>query len=588
MSSAVVVALAVAVAVCFAPAWLLARARGDRVQDRLVGPHDMRPEVVRNASIGHALRMAAFVSWLAFGARGDPWPVVVGAISFAAGVRFVHYWREPLLAFVDEASRTDRSITPHAFIEAHHGGDARVRRLAAGLTLCGLSGLLLVEALAVVAFLAPLSGGLSAAAAVAVVLVTVAALPTLLNGHWLAMHSSQLLLGIAYFGLFGATAAFLYMHVSGLAPLPPHGVVAVAGVASLGAILLVRRRSRYVDNPAHSAAPNLVHGRRSMAVRLLGRFAKVLNVCISVFLVLIVVLVSMALYGAGVHDAARKLVTVIRTPTSLPIAAFVALCVFPLCHPLVDVANWQALAALHRRSVEPARGATLLRGVFGVYALEAAFAWLWMWMLGAIALFAVPVPATSDAVRAIVTGMVSADHAVTVAAQALLIVAAFAIVLSSMSAMLSALAWTIPCGLPSFATVPARASVKVSGRRRTRAAAGALVLAAAVAVAMASGLGDLRFGDRFIAWALAAGSLQLALAPLVAVTLVDRRRGIACRVGGGWALAILVGGASAALTVVGIHLATGSEAWLWAAAPACLAAAGIVLLCARFASARAV
>ena len=69
----------------------------------------------------------------------------------------------------------------------------------------------------------------------------------MLSGNSGVMHCAQLQLGMAYLGLFGSTALLLYLHVSALTPLPPHGTLAVVFVAAWCAVILWYRRSKYVD-----------------------------------------------------------------------------------------------------------------------------------------------------------------------------------------------------------------------------------------------------------------------------------------------------------------------------------------------------
>ena len=52
----------------------------------------------------------------------------------------------------------------------------------------------------------------------------------------------------------------------------------------------------------------------------------------------------------------------------------------------------------------------------------------------------------------------------------------------------------------------------------------------------------------------------------------------------GWALAILAIGAASGVAAVAVYVATGTEAWLWAAAPACLGSGFVVFAIACVAS----
>lgn len=526
MSLAILLVPALALAVGLVPVWLL------RGPDRDRGA---RSEVVRNASIACALRMAALGPLFVWGAGGDLWPALVAAASLALGIVLLYRLRLPLLVFLHGALARDRSITVHAFIARQHGNDARVRRLAAGLTLCALVGLLVGEALGLAAFLAPLVPAVPAALA----LLLLALLPAIVAGHSGVMHSAQLQLGLAYFGLFGAAAALLYLHLELRTPLPPHGALAIALAAVTAAVMLVYRRSKYVDT-----AP--IAGGRALS-RALSRCSKILNPCVSLLGVLTIVLALMALYAAPPGASA------LPAQTRVPAVGLLALGLLPLLYPLVDVGLWQNLAAvaadLGARELAPGRRAAALRAVFRMGAAETALAWLLLYLLGAIAVTALGAPD----VQASVAALVAADDAVNGVALALLLVCALALAASTMSALVSAALCTLRCDLAPAALTPAKAGT-------------GLGLAAAAAFVVAAGPLALGFGsDAFLAWMFAFTCAQLAAAPLALGPLLG-----AGRVRPGWALAVLGGGVASGVGAIAAYFVSGLETWLWAAIPACL------------------
>jgi hypothetical protein len=532
MSFALLLVPLLALGVAAAPVWLLRRA----------GARPTRPEVVRNTSIAYALRMAALGPLFLWGAGGDLWPAILAAASLALGILLVHRLRLPLLVFLHGALARDRSITVHAFIARQHGGDPRVRRLGAGLTLCALVGLLVGEALGLAAFLAPLAPAAPAAVALlALGALAAAVLPAIVAGHSGALHSAQLQLGLAYFGLFGAAAVLLYLHLETRTALPPHGALAIALFALGAAALLVYRRSKYVDTEPIAGG------------RALSRFAKILNPCVSLLVVLTIVLALMALYAAAPGAIA------LPTQTRLPAVALLALCLLPLCYPLVDVALWRNLAAvaadLGARELAPGRRAAALRGVFRMGAAESALAWLFLCLLGAIAVTALGAPD----VPASVAALAAADDAVSGVALALLLVCALAVAASTMSVLVSAALCTLRYDLAPAAVTPVKAGI-------------GLVLAAGAAFVLAAGPLAIGFGsDAFLAWMFAFVCAQLAATPLVAGPLVG-----AGRVPPGWALAVLAVGAASGVAAVVAYVVTGTQTWLWAAVPACLGS-GLVL-----------
>jgi hypothetical protein len=596
MSFVTFLSLVLALGICFIPVWLLRRPDRRRAQDYFVSSQYTRPEVVRNSSIAYALRMAAFGPLFAWGASGDFWPAIIGSAFFGLGVYLIYILRQPLLEFLDDALSRDRSITVHEFIARQHGNDPRVRLLAASLTLFALLGLLVGEALGMAAFLKPMLPGSAAAVYLFVFgALLLMVLHAILSGHSGVMHSAQLQLGMLYLGLFGSTALLLYLHVSALTPMPPHGTFAIVLVAVCCAIMLYYRRSRYVDtDPIRRATSNADPGRASSGARLLTRFEKIFNACLSVLVVLIIVVALMELYAAGLPAIVRDSAAALQTGTRVPGVGLIALCLLPLFYPLVDVTNWQRLAAARKdmssSGVEPGRQSAVLRGVFRIYAVESSLVWLFMCMLGAIAVIAIETPGGANVLQLFVAQLISEDNEVTVVALPLLLICVFAVALSTMSALFSASLCTIRYDIlaalwPELAPGQGQASKEATATRRTLVAGGGLGLAFAAAFCVADASLQISFtSSTFLALLFAFCCAQLSFAPLVLGPIVGRTRGGFGTVSPGWALVILGFGAASGVAAVTVYLATGTEAWLWAAVPACLGSGLALFAIARAAS----
>jgi len=600
--------LALALGIAFVPVWLLRDPGGGRAQDVFVASQPTRPEVVRNASIAYGLRMAAFGPLFAWGASGDLLPALIAAAAAGLGIWLIDLLRRPLVEFLDDALGRDGSVTVHAFIARQHGGDPRVRVLAASLTLFALYGLLVGEALALAAFLKPMLPG-AAPAVYALVLGAPlwTVLPALLAGRSGVMHSAQLQLGLLYLGLFGTAALLLYLHLSALTPMPPHGTLAVVLVAVCGVILLVYRRSKYVDTERlRAVAPAAVPGAEpvlapdaspvlasdaepaaaaiadpifeSALARLLSRTAKILNPSVSVLLVLAVAVAALDLHAAGLPRVVDDAAAALQAGTRVPGVGLVALFLLPLLYPLVDSANWQGLAALRREAGggEPGGDSARLRGVFRMAAVESVLAWLLICMLGAIAVGALETPGGVDAVQTVVAQLASADDEITRIALALLLICVSAVVLSTMSTLCSASLCTfrydvLPALRPELAARPGQPAQEESAARLTLLAGGGLGLAVAVGFCVADAFFRISLAsDTFLAALLAVGCAQLALVPLVLGPIVGRRLGGRGVVSAGGALAVIGIGAASGVAAVVAHLATGAGEWLWAAVPICL------------------
>ncbi len=90
----------------------------------------------------------------------------------------------------------------------------------------------------------------------------------------------------------------------------------------------------------------------------------------------------------------------------------------------------------------------------------------------------------------------------------------------------------------------------------------------------------------FLALLFAFSCAQLSFVPLILGPLLGRTSEGFATVSSAWALVILACGAAAGLIAVAIYLATGSEPWLWAAVPACLASGLLLFALARLWPAR--
>src|SRR5687768_7004082 len=565
--------LLLALGICFVPVWLLRHANRGGAQAYFVSSHATRPEVVRNASIAYALRMAAFGPLLAWGASGELVPALIGSASFGLGVYSIYVLREPLVEFVDEALRRNRSITVHEFISQQHGNDRRVRRLAASLTLFALLGLLVAEALAVAAVLdAALPAGSRMAYPLVLATILLAALNATGSGHSGVMHSAQLQLGMLYLGLFGSTALLLYLHLSALMSLPPQGTMAILFVGVFCALTLFYRRSKYVDTARIESAGT------SRGARVLGRFGKILNIVISIAVVLVIVLAVMELLTARPSTLARDTAAALHG-ARVPYIGLVALCAASLLYPLVDVTNWQRLAALRKDAsagdAGPSRQAAALRSVFRIYAAESALVSVFICTLGAIAVIAIDPTGGADGLHSVVRRLVVDGNEVTVLLLPLLLLLVFMLALSTMSALFSASLCTLGYDVLESAMKP-------KGRRVTRLAAGGLTAAVAGALWGAETFLRISFASSaFLALLFAFCCAQLTFAPLVLGPVIGRRLGFSGTVSAGWALVILGVGAAGSAAAIIVYFVTGMEAWLWAAVPACLGPGIVMFVIAR-------
>jgi hypothetical protein len=274
----------------------------------------------------------------------------------------------------------------------------------------------------------------------------------------------------------------------------------------------------------------------------------------------------------------------------------VALILLGLFYPIVDMTNWQRIAAFEKdRDVsldESSRWSAAFKRFCMLYAAESPLAWLFMCAFGAIFVVSAAAPGDTDVMQVFFSDLISQQNEVATTALSLLLVAVLAMASSTMSSLFSASLGTfhydiLPILWPEPAPGAARAVAETKATRRTIAAGGGLCLV----ILLASYLVGERLGitftsSRFLALVFAFSCAQLSFVPLVLGPLISRTQEGFGAVGPGWALGILGIGAATGVGAVAVYLATGYEPWLWAAVPACLAAGALLFAIARLQAAR--
>jgi hypothetical protein len=553
-------------------------------KDDFVSSDHVVPKVIQNSSIAYGLGLAALGPLLTWGASGDLWPAIVYAGFVGSGLWIIYALRRPILEFLADALHHDRSITVHEFICRRHGDDSRVRAIAAVLTMLALAGLAVCEMLAVATVLKPLlsNSEILTELSLATVLLIVT-LCAIWSGHGGTMHASQVQLGLLYFGLFGSAAFLLYLQMSELGVMPPRARFAIALVAVVCTVMIIYRRVRYVDT--HSLRYEVsTRDREPLPLRLVSRFGKILNVFITIFVGLALGFSAVELYVAGFPAIAYDGVTLLAD-THLLSMALIVLILRSLFHPIVDVVNWQRLAAFENqrdwRYFSENQWTSDLRRLCTTYAVEVPLIVLLICLFGTIA----GLNSTSEranVVQTFIVQLVVQDNFVATIVVSLFLFCIFAMAVATMSSLLVANLCTIRYDIiPMFWPKPTFARMR--SMRRTTIVAGAGV---GVGVFALFSLADARYqislsSSNFLALVLGFSCLQISFAPLVLGPLIGRS-GWAGTVSPGWAVAVMAVGTVIGSGTVTAYLTTGYERWLWAAIPGCLGSSTLVFIMACF------
>jgi hypothetical protein len=571
-------ALAISLGICLVPVWLVRRAKPARAQDYFVASEPTSPDVLRNSLLVYFLRIATFALFFAWGASGDFLPAAIVAVCMGLGIYLVSLLRDPLIQFIDRMLSTDASATMQAFVAEQYGNDARIRLLGASLTLAALTALITAEAFATAVLAKPLLVENTGSVYLVVAgMVLLAVLYTVVSGNSGVMHSVQLQLGIVYFGLFGSIALLLYFIVSDASPTPPQAKVAIVFVAAAGALIMLYRRSKYVETAqiGHSDAAD-ASSRSPLVSRLLSRLEKILNPFISAIVVFVIVLTAMEVFSVGLSAMARDSFAALRMGTHTSGMMLGSLALLALLYPLVDTRTWQTLAAAVKdtQSDRELRSATLER-VFHSVAVEVPLVWLLMAMFGTLAVLLTETPAGGEALAAFIAWLVAEQGGPADFVLAFLLVGMCAMALSAMSSILSAMLWVL-----RYDVLPALWPEQAA--RRTVLVGAGLCIVGILAVYVAGKFLGLAFtSSGFVTLLIGSCCAQLALAPLLLRALLASPGSE--RISASWALVAIGTAFSTGMAALIAHAMTGSETWLWTAMPACIGAGTLVLLVARLA-----
>jgi hypothetical protein len=520
--------LALFAALSLTPAWLLRRQPRERAQDFFVSSPRISADVVRNASIAYAVRASVLGPCFALGAIGEFWPVLVAAASFAAGVSLLYVLRRPILSFIDGALARDGSITVHAFVARQHGDNARLRLLTAVVSIAALLGFLAGEAFFVKEAIEPsLLDGAAPAYLLPLCMLALAMAGAAISGGAGAMHAMQLQLGLTYLCLYASAALLLYLQVSSITDTAPARTLATLLIVALSATFLWYRRTKYVETSRLGATGRDQDASRKWEAAIAGllrRCGKIVNPLISALVIFVLVICAMQLFSSGAAAVVREAIAALTAGSRVPSVALAGVALAGFFYPLVDVANWQRIAALRQETGKSARSPAEIKGVLAMYALEAPLMWVLMAMLGGVA--TAPSELSGASLRELIPQLAAQKNAIASAAQWCLMLTVLSAATAAMTGLFSAVLCTLrydlmPALWPRLKRDDWGAQEAVA-RRRTIVVAVALCLAALLTLYAADAAVGLAGGNP--TFLLAFLGLQLALPPVTAVPIIRQER----------------------------------------------------------------
>ena len=586
MISFALFALIACVGISCIPIFLLGREVFARGREYFVPSEHTPPGVVRNSSIAYSLQIATFGQFFGWGAKGDFWPAMIFAAMFGAGLYLIHRLRLPMLAFMSQALERDRSVTVPGFIARQHGNDARVRLIAATLSVCALAGLIASAAVGAASLVKPILGGLNTTFPIACSLLVLMLLYTIPAGNSGAMRSAQVLLGILYFALIGSTLIVLYMLISSAGKMPPQGMFAVTVLATCCAIVLIYRKSRYIDtsrigSPVSGEATDI----ELLGARLFRRFSWIVIVLIAVLAGTTLVIALIGLYAQGVTTVITENVSALRAETQTSISGLLTLVLLPIFYPIVDTTNWLRITALeidpYSGRVGAGRNPETLTRVLAMYASVSALVWLLICMFGTIAVLATNTPRGADVLRSFIVRLASQQNDPADVASGLFLVSVIAMAVLTNSAMFSAVLATIRYDIiPTVWSSLAPERAQALARRRAVVAGSSLCVVMLIVLFVLNDNPALSFANsRFLHLQLACLCAQLAFGPLVLGPLIS---GNSAAISSAWAIAVISVGFAVGQGVIIVSLQSEHTAWLWSAIPACLGSGLSLYAVARF------
>jgi hypothetical protein len=591
MPLVVVTAVLLSLAIYVVPVLLLQRKDFRSSHDYFVSSGRTPPGVFQNSAIAYALQMATFGPYFLWGAAGDYWPPIVNSFFFGIGLWTVYLLRHRLFSFLNDALKTDKSITVHEFLSRQHGNSPAVRIFASGLTIFALLGLVLGEILGIAALLKPLLfQNVDATYVFIFSMLLLMFLYTIVSGNSGVMRSDQAQMGMAYVGLFGGSAILL-SNPSATTKLEGHVALASLFMAAIPALMILYRKGQFIETRVISLNQKQTNSGHA-GVKAFRGFELALNAAVILTAGALILYAVKAISGFGMGSSLSASFAALRVPTSFSFWGYVALILLPLFYQVVDITNWQRIASQVKDQTNVGDGNPddkVFRRVFMIYSIESPLMWILMCLFGGLAVSAMDIKAGDTAFVDFVSKVVRSTSTSEIWISILLLVGIFAIGLSTMSSIFSATLLAVRDDLlPAIygrgeADLPAQ--VREQGFIRKTTIVGVLFYTIIVfGFYLADGVLKIKFGsEQFLAILFAFYCAQLAFVPLILGPLWQGKDGAYGTVTTPWALGVLGTGAIVGVVSQAVFLVSGNDGWLWGAVPLCLVVSWSVFAIGRLA-----
>ena len=211
------------------------------------------------------------------------------------------------------------------------------------------------------------------------------------------------------------------------------------------------RRVRYVDsNSLQYRVSNIGAAHRvreRLRFRLLSRFQKILNALIGILTVLAIVVAAIDLYVGGIPTIAHDSAAALQAGTQVSNLLLISLILLPLFHPIVDIVNWQRLAAFEKERdwnyFGGGKWTAAFKSFCATYAVEVPLVRLLICLLGAVAGLTLATPDRGDVGYAFIAQLVAQENFVATTVLSFLLFSLFAMAISTMSSLFAASLCTI-------------------------------------------------------------------------------------------------------------------------------------------------